>query len=571
MRDLSLTNNDNLTTFDVTGSEIRDVTLDGNDGLTSVTLDHTTELNFIGVTTDDTSGDIIVKDNLKLTSLTSSANKIRKLQVTGNDALTTVNFTGLAATGASTETPDVDIYDNDLTASAATDTDDGTSQYNAATAAATNTNAKLDLGSFTSESGLKSLSTFFGAVYTNTNSDAKVHFDTVTLYTVAEGAAGAVASANGGGTKTAGEQNSGNAITWSTAGEDTITSILDITKGTANTAAGAKNAVAEKAGYLITTTSGAGGSNSTLQMTYGGSNIFDTTVNGVGTAVTLQGANKDLDIAALETAVNVQRATALGITIDAKRGGNSTMAATIREHGNGATAAVIGERYTTAALAAAGVSATNYGFGSDDYITVTLAKAGYGTNSVTATGVSATTLASAIYTAWDAKYGTSGTSSGSAIATMTSPTIGGEVQEQALAWTMLRTDSQGYGATLSFEVTTGTSTATNANNIDYTIGSTNNTSDNTSVDSSIILTIASTDTTGATPLSAIATAVNAEASISVQKLSTRYRTNSTWATADARDDQAQNRTDVRAAETSVDAADSNAVARSVQWRVHWLG
>jgi len=401
-------------------------------------------------------------------------------------------------------------------------------------------------------------------VYTNTNSDAKVHFDTVTLYSVDTGAAGVVASANGGGTKTEGEQNSGNAITWTTAGEDTITSVVDITKGTANTADGAKSAIAEKAGYLITVTSGAGGSNSTLQMTYGGSNIFDTTVNGVGTAVSLQGSNKDLDIAALETAVNVQRATALGITIDAKRGGNSTMTATIRDIVEGVTTSVVGERYTTTAAVTAANTATNYGFGTDDYLTVKL-----GNNSVTATAASAVTMSAAIYAAWDAKYGASGTASASAEATLASPDNTSNAAQ--LTWTMLRTDSAGYGQTLTITPSAGTATATSGANIDYTIGSTNNTSDNTSVDSSIILTIASTDTTGATPLSAIATSVNAAASISVQKLSTRYRSNTTWATADLRDDQAQNRNDVRAAEDSVDAADSNAVARSVQWRVHWLG
>jgi hypothetical protein len=573
MRDLTLTNNDNLTTFDVTGSEIRDVVLDGNDGLTSVTLDHTTELNFVGAPTDDKSGDITVKDNLKLTSLTSSANKIRKLQVTGNAALTTVNFTGLAATGASTETPDVDIYNNDLTASAATDSDDGTDQYNAATAAVTNTVAKKDLGSYTSDSGLKTLSTFFGAVYTNTNSNAKVHFDTVTLHTVDTGAAGAVAVANGGGSKASGEQNSGNAVVWTSAGEDTITSVLDITKGSANTAAGFKGAIAERAAYTIAVNSSdSNGADANIQFTYGGNNLFDTSVNGAGTNLALQGINKDLDVAALESAVNTQRATALGIAIDAKRGGNSTMAATLRDVLEGTTNSVIGERYTTAALVSAANTATNYGFGSDDYITVTLAKTGYGSNSVTATAASATLLGGAIYAAWNAKYGTSGTSSASAIATMTSPDLGdGSATSQALAWTMLRTDSQGYGATLTFDVKAGATTATSAANIDYTIGATNNTSDNSSVDSTIIFTIASTDTTGATPLSAIATASSAESSISVQKLSTRYRTNTTWATADLRDDQAQNRTDVREAENSVDAADSNAVDRSVQWRVHWLG
>ena len=46
--------------------------------------------------------------------------------------------------------------------------------------------------------------------------------------------------------------------------------------------------------------------------------------------------------------------------------------------------------------------------------------------SVTATAASATLLGAAVYTAWAAKYHSSGTAS-SAIATMTSPTIGAEL------------------------------------------------------------------------------------------------------------------------------------------------
>ena len=110
-----------------------------------------------------------------------------------------------------------------------------------------------------------------------------------------------------------------------------------------------------------------------------------------------------------------------------------------------------------------------------------------GSNSVTATAVSATLLGAALYSAWDAKYGSSGTASASAIATMTSPTIGGETAEQAIAFTMLQTDSAGYDVALSFSVTAGTTTATSGAMVDWTIGSTNNTTDNGSVDSSLIL------------------------------------------------------------------------------------
>ena len=239
--------------------------------------------------------------------------------------------------------------------------------------------------------------------------------------------------------------------------------------------------------------------------------------------------------------------------------------ATLRDHVEGATAAVIGERYTTATAAAAGVSATNYGFGSDDYVTMTL-----GSNSVTATAASATELAAQLYTAWAAKYGSSGTASASAIATMASPSTETD-SDQAISFTMLQTDSGGYDVALSFQVTVGATTATNGNNIDWTIGSTNNTTDNGSVDSSIILTLESTDTTGATPLTAITTAITNSDSLTAYAMSTNYRTNTDGTGINTYAYTSQNRTDVRAAEAAVDAADSNAIPQTLFNRVTWLG
>ena len=194
-----------------------------------------------------------------------------------------------------------------------------------------------------------------------------------------------------------------------------------------------------------------------------------------------------------------------------------------------------------------------------------------GSNSVTATAVSATLLGAALYSAWDAKYGSSGTASASAIATMTSPTIGGEAAEQAIAFTMLQTDSAGYDVALSFSVTAGTTTATSGAMVDWTIGSTNNTTDNGSVDSSLILTLESTDTTGATPLTAITTAITNASSLTAYAMTTEYRTNTAWANSAFYAGADENRTDVRAAEAAVAAATSNAVAQVKVNRTTWLG
>ena len=252
--------------------------------------------------------------------------------------------------------------------------------------------------------------------------------------------------------------------------------------------------------------------------------------------------------------------------MDAKRGANSTAAITLREHGNGAAGAVIGERYTTATAAAAGTTSTNYGMGTDDYITITI-----GSNSVTATAVSATLLGAAVYTAWAAKYHSSGTASASAIATMTSPTIGAEVQLQALAWTMNQEDSGGYGKSISASVTAGTTTATSAANIDWTIGASNLTNNNTTVDDGVstIITLTANDALVAVPT--VTTAVSAAASIGAQVLTTTKTTNTTWGNGLLHTGALEPITDVRQQESAVAAATSNAVAATNFSRVAWLG
>jgi hypothetical protein len=309
----------------------------------------------------------------------------------------------------------------------------------------------------------------------------------------------------------------------------------------------------------------AGTAAGTLQVTTNGVNLFDTTLTGNGTALALSG-NQDLDIEAIKSSINLSRATSAGVTMDAKRGANSTAAITLREHGNGATGSVIGERYTTATAAAAGTTSTNFGMGTDDYVTITI-----GSNSVTATAVSATLLGAAVYTAWAAKYHSSGTASAAAIATMTSPTVGDAVASQALAWTMNQEDSGGYGKTISVSVTAGTTTATSAAMIDWTIGASNITSNNTTVDDGVstILTLTANDALVAVP--AVTTAVSAAASMAAIALSTTKTSNTAWANGSLHTGALEPVTDVRQQEAATAAATSNAVAQTLFNRVTWLG
>jgi len=561
MHGLTISGMDDLTTLSVaSGNKIGDITLENSDNLTVANFDHTTNLDAkaagttapTGTAAVETGVNFIVTDNLGLTKLHTTGDSVDTFTVTGNDALAELDMTGLDDFGTTTE-PSFALYDNDLTATKGNDTWDGET-------ATTTTGADggtADAGSWDDgTSGMDTMKLYLTAMAAEADADGYAGFDTVSTFD------------NTDLSETATVQTSLNVLgpTTYTAGttDSNDSTVLEMIEATPNDAAGAKGAIAEKAGFIITPSAGSNDFG-TIQFTYDGTALFDTTVNGAGTAVTLNGANKNNDVAALESAINVQRAANAGLTLDAKRGGNSSHAATLRDHVEAATAAVIGERYTTATAAAAGVSETNYGLGSDDYVTMTL-----GSNSVTATAASATELAAQLYTAWAAKYGSGGTASATAIATMNSPTTG-TGSSQAIAFTMLQTDSGGYNVDLDFAVTVGTTTATNGNNIDWTIGSTNNTTDNGSVDSSIILTLESTDTTGATPLTSITTAITNATSITAYAMTTNYRTNTDGTGINTYAYTSENRTDVRAAEDSVDAATSTAVAQTLFNRVTWLG
>ena len=104
-------------------------------------------------------------------------------------------------------------------------------------------------------------------------------------------------------------------------------------------------------------------------------------------------------------------------------------------------------------LRTAAVSATNYGFGADDYLTFSV-----GSNSVTATGTN-------LMAAWAAKYGLTGTASASAIAT---PLLLVHLNKA----TMLDRGTAGYNQDVNFTATAGTTTATNGLNIGWVIGAT---------------------------------------------------------------------------------------------------
>ena len=113
-----------------------------------------------------------------------------------------------------------------------------------------------------------------------------------------------------------------------------------------------------------------------------------------------------------------------------------------------------------------------------------------------------------------------------------------------------------------------------AANIDYMIGATTSTADNTTIATAaktgLIITLTSND--AGTLLNRTTAAADASRGASLTALSTNYTANTTWAKQVVMSTGTQvERTDVISAEAAVAAATSNAVAAVLFTRVGWLG
>ena len=174
---LVLQNNTDLETLVVTGSTLNDITITGNNNLTSLVLDHTTGAQVA----TDLGATVNISTNTDLESLTFSADKVDDLTVTGNTDLTTVDFEGLALVGGATA--NVNITANNLSASVATDDyqdADGDGTAEAGDGETTEEGTSTDKGSYTTESGLSTLSTYLkAAVLVPGTSGVIVAFDEI--------------------------------------------------------------------------------------------------------------------------------------------------------------------------------------------------------------------------------------------------------------------------------------------------------------------------------------------------------------------------------------------------------
>ena len=170
------------------------------------------------------------------------------------------------------------------------------------------------------------------------------------------------------------------------------------------------------------------------------------------------------------------------------------------------------------------------------------------------------------------EYGDGGTASASALATLTGRGTG------FINVYARQTDSGGAGLAVSMEVTDVLNSTTvnsgTSSNIEYVIGATKATGDNSTVGSTTAagLVISIESNTAGTDLNAVSAVVDESGTASITELTTAYRsaTGNSWDSAvyAATDD---NRTDVRVAEDAVADTANTAAAATTFNRVAWLG
>jgi hypothetical protein len=401
---------------------------------------------------------------------------------------------------------------------------------------------------------MSTLKTYLTAVDADADSVASVYFDTVESAVDSEGTTDVEVTDQ----------------TFSSSVAQDATTLLLLTAGSGDGIA-AGSAIAAKRAFIIDASSGG---TIGFALTGGAGNIDFGAGTDASTAASITiNANNSFTLAAFQNAANVARMDAYGLTITSATVANSANVVSLVQYASGTgSQTASGERYVTGdtAITAASAtgdtytavgSATNFGFGIDDTVKLTV-----GGNSVTVspnTG-GATTLAAIaddVTAAWATKYGSAGTASGSAVATVTS-------SAGIISIVMLDKGTAGNNVAISFEVGTGTVTATNAKNLDYVVGVSAGTSDNTSVASDVLVTFTHNGT-GSDPTSTISwTYSSATAANLPVELTTTRRTYTTVATAEY--DLAQESADPIAAEGANAGTPDTTAAVSFS-RVGWLG
>jgi hypothetical protein len=444
MSDLTLVGNVDLTNVNVSDASIQDIHIDNNDDLDTLVLDNASNLAYTGSATANTGTALDVDNNADLASLTVSINTLDDLDIDTNANLSTLDFSGVTAIGT-TAAPDFDITGNDLDAASIVETDNS---------ADTGT---INAGS----SGMGTLSAMIGVIAADTDATATIRFDSAQSITAE-----------------AGEVNNGNDVNYGDASDD----LLDVFLKAAGTAAGA-GAVTE------------GTQTTAIGVVSASGNDLFIAVNGVNVDFGDMTGNNATDLATVQASAGISNALAAGAIVTAKRGYNSSSSVTVSLMSAGQTS-VFGERYTTtAAVTAASTDTGNvYGLGKADEFTLTI-----GSESVTATfGADITTPASLV-DAWDAAW--------PATSNVTLSQTGALTFDINAVSSIL--DSSSYDLAVSISITDSTtaSSATSAA-VEYIIGATRATNNNSTTDQGIIMQFTST-AAGATNNSIVTLAAGA--------------------------------------------------------------
>jgi len=551
-----ITGNTDMETLTLTGSKSPLVNSSTNNSLTSLTIDTTIQKSSTKLATLD--GTITVVGNEDLESLVISSKDVSILTITGNDALTSIDGTGLTTLGAGGTTaapiaPAVNINDNDLSATLATDKTNATSCEDCDALEAN------DLGSFTTESKMGTLKTYLALVALDTTASAAVYFDTVESTVDSTGAE----------------------TTAETTGAVDATAILVMTPGTAEVVTGAGAAITAKRAWLIDV-SVAG----TLSLTFDSVHILNKNDgNGFGAVTYSTGStdtNQSLTLIELKNTLSTTRATDLGLTLDVVKAGATLPGFGINPN---ISSTSNGEGYTN--VQATALEATNGGsvvaesfLTTNDKVTLTLGDQSISVTSTTNSisgAVASAEIVDRLVAVWNAKYGASGTSS--------SLSIWGDLSEatsMTIAATSLKSStagSRGLDQSVSITFTPASSAVVSASTsgartqtmLSYTIATLEDTTDNGATSKDLVLTLESGTGNAASAVmshsggDAVIELITTERTLSNNGAGTNTATaQHIW--------PREPRSDARAAEgASEGVVTTVGVTAIAKTRVHWLG
>ena len=428
---LSISGSDDITSINLSDAAIGDLTISDNDALASLTVDNAHNVAYTGTATAATGLTLNITNNDDLESLTVNGTGFDDLDVTGNTTLSTIDFSGVTAIGAGAN---YQITGNDLNAAAITETD------------ASENEGTIDDGT----SGMDSVKAVMTALTAQTAAVASIRFDSAETITAE-----------------AGEVNNGNDVSYvDGTGNDAL--LVVYTKAAGSAAGSDTAAVTEVKAFGVVAAN---------------TNTLNFTLNGVTVTFPTKTGDKYADIAAILASAGVDTAAATGSTVNAVRGFNNSSSVTLSVLSSTVTNQNLlhGERYTTSAAVAAATTDTGnvYGIGRADEWTLTIGSESV-TASLSADSSLASDLAKALVDAWpttSTNYSLSKGATDAVIPIVSSDTaLGPETYNQAVSLSLSAQST----------ITSATSAA-----VDYIIGATRATNDNSTTDAGFIVTFTS--------------------------------------------------------------------------------